>query len=120
MLWVIFEISILIGTNFIMNYQTFSHYILYRLSFKWQNFQFLQEPFILDPCKPHKKEKKSKEIPWTGQINLKKNVWNMTLSKYLTISALMGYHCFPTKKVLKVTFILFCQKNSHKLNPGYV
>ena len=31
----------------------------------------------------------------------------------------MRYPCFLTEKVLKVTFILFCQKNSTEINRGY-
>ncbi len=52
-------------------------------------------------------------IAWTSRINLKKNLGYDI--KYLSIWAFMGYACFPTEKVSKVTFILFCQKNSHGL-----
>ena len=31
----------------------------------------------------------------------------------------MCYPCFPTKKVSKVTFILFCQENSHGYRPNF-
>ena len=56
-------------------------------------------------------------IAWTGRINLK-IVLGYDI-KYLSIWAFMSYPCFPTEKVSKVTFILFCQKNSHEINRGY-
>jgi hypothetical protein len=52
-------------------------------------------------------------IAWTGRINLK-FFWGYDI-KYLSIWAFMRYPCFLTEKVSKVTFILFCQKNSHGL-----
>jgi hypothetical protein len=57
------------------------------------------------------------EIAWTGQINLKKKLGYDI--KYLSIWAFLGYPFFPTEKVSKVTFIHFCQKNSHGLFRGY-
>jgi len=56
------------------------------------------------------------EIALTGRINLKKNLGYDI--KYLSIWAFMRYPCFLTEKVSKVTFILFCQKNSHEINRG--
>ena len=45
------------------------------------------------------------EITWTSRINLKL-VWGYDI-KYLSISAFIGNPCFPTRKVSKVTFIIF-------------
>ena len=56
-------------------------------------------------------------ITWTGRINL--NFFLGYDIKYLSIWAFMRYPCFLTEKVSKVTFILFCQKNSHGLFRGY-
>ena len=94
------------------------------------HFQFLQKLFILDVCKLKKKIENFLsgtheiipfirfEIAWTGQINLKKNLGHDI--KYLSIWAFMSYPCFPTEKVSKVTFILFCQINSHEIGRGYL
>ena len=56
-------------------------------------------------------------IAWTGRINL--NFFLGYDIKYLSIWVFMRYPCFLTEKVSKVTFILFCQKNSHEINCGY-
>jgi hypothetical protein len=106
----------------------FSHYVDWVLNGKnTSHFHFLQKPFMYAShwnsfwkflCGTHRIFPFTRfEIAWTGRKNLK--LFGGYDIKYLSIWAFMGYLCFATEKVSKVTVILFWQKNSHEINRGY-
>ena len=102
----------------------YAHYVDW--DFKGENrsyLQFLQKPFILDVCKPLKKNENflwwtSKIFPliyfgiaWTGRTN---PIFALVYSiKFLSIWPFVHHPCFSTEKVSKVAFFLFQQQNSH-------
>ena len=105
-----------------------SHYVDWDFNGKnTSHLRFLQKPFILDVCKPLKKNWNflgwtSKispsirfEIAWTSRTNLKRClVYNIN---YLSIWTFMSHPCFPTEKVSKVAFFLSELKNNHEKKP---
>ena len=100
------------------HWQFLTHYVHWDFDSKnTSHLRFLQEPFILDVCKPLKEKLKKfyvgprryshlsiLESHGQARINLKKKLgYNIN---FLSIWPFMRHPCFPTIKVSKVSFFL--------------